>query len=453
MKTFFKLVLGLLALGALAVVAVVAMRQTFTTPPERIEAQRLLAAPMPALAGRDASEAAFLAGYDIPADQRAATYAAFRQWVEDGQKEGKDPREAFLHLSKLDPGSAGLCGDLQADCLATVRVDPAATAALLAQHAATLRAARELVAHDGLRLGMKSSLATPLPNLSYGRALLVTAIADRAARGEVDAAIGEACDDLAGWRRIGADTDVLIVSMVGAAYVGQDARLLVSLLAERPADAPLPAACDAALAATQPVELDLCPSYRQEYEMAKNTIGDLATMSDLGMEPPSSLEMLGMRTMDKEHFSALVAPQLARACRADVKARMAADATTKGLPQSDPECGIAENIAFAADCTMATIAIANLDPYLDRRTDQAAKLALVRTWLWLRAQSPDPAGWAALLPTRPAELGLRREATVDAAAGVLSMPLLDDRQAKTFALPLPRTTTPAVDAGASAPGP
>jgi hypothetical protein len=74
--------------------------------------------------------------------------------------------------------------------------------------------------------------------------------------------------------------------------------------------------------------------------------------------------------------------------------------------------------------------------YVNRRTDLAAALALMRTVLWLRVQSPDPRSWPVLLRQRPAELGLRRQPTISADASRIAIPLLDTSRNAEFSLAL-----------------
>jgi hypothetical protein len=124
-----------------------------------------------------------------------------------------------------------------------------------------------------------------------------------------------------------------------------------------------------------------------------------------------------------------------------------ADRSARELPGATPECTGLEWATRPTDCLIGEVSVSNWADYVDRRTDLAAELALMRTWLWLRAQDPDPAAWAALLPKRPAALGLRREPRVDLAAGKLEIDLLT-RVDKTYALPLPR-----IDAAGAEPPP
>ena len=75
-----------------------------------------------------------------------------------------------------------------------------------------------------------------------------------------------------------------------------------------------------------------------------------------------------------------------------------------------------------------------LDRYFDRRTDQAAMLALMRTVVWLRDNAASPDEVDAALAHRPDELGLRRAARYDREHDRLSIPLLDQSREKDFVL-------------------
>lgn len=74
----------------------------------------------------------------------------------------------------------------------------------------------------------------------------------RFVEGDTAEALEDACGALAGWRRIGANADATIIRMMANVYAGEGyAGLVADMLAELPPDEPLPAACDAALAAPE----------------------------------------------------------------------------------------------------------------------------------------------------------------------------------------------------------
>jgi hypothetical protein len=435
----------ILAVLLLLAVAVAIGLRFLPPTAEQVEALRLLAEPTPPVAGRDGSDALLLVDRDVPAAERAAVAAATRRYLDahdahvvaDRKAEAArlvDPRDAFAPFPKLGDDEAALC-DLhrrEVGCLATVRRDPARVAAILARHAGQLEAAGGLVAFDGVRYGLQPSLTQKIPQ-SYGagRKLVVTALAERFVRGEHDAAIAATCDDLAAWRRLGADNDHLVGAMVGSAYVTGDLWLLAEMLAERPADSALPVVCDAALAPTRPAELDVCPAMRLEFA----SVRQMVTSGPLG-DSTSGEGRLVRAALDEDHFLALAAPAYGRYCTQALHELAATDRSVVDVAPA-VQCGPLEKVAQPIGCIMATaLGGEQFARYQDRRTDQAAALALMRTLLWLRAQSPDPAAWPALLPKRPAALGLRRDPLVADDGALLSIENLDDGRQVFFALPL-----------------
>lgn len=431
-----KFLCGTFVVGA----AVLAWGRFAPMPADRVAALKLLDVPMPPVEGRDGSDALWLLGHDVPAGERAAVAAQVRRHVDamaaPGGTVAADPLRAYPRFAD---DRNGLCELNEGDCLEKVRSDPAATAATLAAGAKPLAAARELVGFDGLRHGVVPSLQAPMPQLSAGRQLAYTALAERFVRGEREAAIADTCNDLAGWRRLGADNDMLIAAVVGASFAAQDLRLLARMLGEMPADAPLPPECTPALAATTPRELDLCPAMRNEFALVGAAIDTPAA----GDDPWPARAFAA--AIDRDHAAGVMAPAYAHFCDARVRELALADRRASELPAPVPECGPLEGVAHAGGCLLAALAPPAFDKYLDRRTDLAAQLALMRTWLWLRAQDPAAKSWPALLPARPAGLGLRREASVSADGTRLEMPLLDTRKDSAFALALP-APAPAVAA-------
>ena len=67
----------------------------------------------------------------------------------------------------------------------------------------------------------------------------------------------------------------------------------------------------------------------------------------------------------------------------------------------------------------------------------------MRTVVWLRETSDDASAWPALLPKRPASLGLKREPKISADGARISIVLLDQSRDEEFSLPL-RPATAAI---------
>lgn len=439
-------VLALAAACLLLIVALVKAR--FGGPsPERREAMRVMEQPAAPVRGRDGSDAFWLLDRDVPEAQRAAVAAATRGYLE--RKHSLDPAIRAKARGEVDPRTQFpefpelgdeplLCNLREPGCLARVRAQPDAVAALLSANAGQLRAAQDVLAFDGVRLGVTPSLSQELPSFGAGRRLAHLALVDRFVRGEHDAALAGTCDEIAAWRRLGADNDVLIGSMIGTAFVHDALVLLAGMLAELPADHALPAACVAALAPTRPAELDLCPAMRNEYALA-------ATALDAGMasREPGDGEHLVRGAFDDTHFRGVLAPRYARFCSAALRDLAAADRAVAGSPPP-AGCGPLEAVVHPLGCALASAAAdGSYDRYLDRRTDQAAAIALMRTLAWLRAQPVDRAAWPALLRQRPESLGLRRTPSITPDGARLEIPRLDRSRGPTFALPLVPAPAPA----------
>jgi hypothetical protein len=255
------------------------------------------------------------------------------------------------------------------------------------------------------------------------------------ASGMKDEALGGLCDDIGAWRRLGGNTDILIASMVGAAYVRHDLTLLGEMVAELPTDARLPSSCDAALAPTEDYELDLCPAIRTEFHWMENAMPH--EIASKGAHRPGRF-VAGL-ALDNEHFVATIAPAYAQYCDPAVSQAMRLDKSWKAAAEA-PRCASMDHLSDPLGCMLVDLAgDTNYSKYLDRRTDLAASLALMRTVLWLREQSPDPNDWPSKLPTRPASLGLRREPTIAKDGNEISIALLDQSHDKTYRLPLPKS--------------
>jgi len=432
MSGWAKIILVLfLALPLAAVGFVAGMRSVPPEPALRL-ALRQMQAPVPPVRGRDASDAAWLLDYDLPAGSEAAAAAQLRRYEASRAAEGEgaalaDPRQAWTRFPEPPPELQGLCAPARGACLQYVRENRPLVAATLAAHRAGLDKALVFPQHDGLRIGVLPSLSTQLPALGGQRRLVMSYFAHRFVSGEPLGAIEELCRDLGGWRRIGGDSDNLVVSMVGVAYVRQDLMLLAEMLARQPKETELPGECDAALQASSDYEFDICPAMHNEFGLLRR-MPELMDGKREGWLRPSW-------QLDRRNFEALIAGSYARYCDSRLLARAREDGKVGELIGPAPRCERARRLADPVGCTLAEVAIDDgFDKYLDRRTDQAAMLALMRTIVWLRANASSPGEVEAALAHRPAELGLRRVPRYDREHDRLSIPLLDPSRESEFTL-------------------
>lgn len=427
-KKALALVLGLLFLF---VGFVVAMR--FVPPtPEQAAALQLLRIETPPVEGRDGSDAAWLLDRDVPAKKRADVARQYREYLDKAYAVGANrtafanPLDAWKKFPEAPAEEEGVCKLRERGCLAYVKANIDLVGETLDTHRKGIDAALELVEHDGLRHGVRPSSSQPIPPLQAQRRLVKTWFAHEFATGHQLEAIDGVCRDITGWRRLGGNSDTLIASMVGVSYVEQDLVLLSELLEELSISASLPQSCEGALAEVAAYELDLCPAMRTEFR-AMETIEQEVEAAPGGSE--------SAQPFDGENFLASFAPGYARFCAGD---RLQAARADRAAPPNPRPAKICTTLRRAADpfgCTLAEIAWpGNFERYLDRRTDQAAMLALMRTVVWLRTAVETTDEVEAALARRPASLGLRREPKFDAGASRVGIPLLDHSRGERFEL-------------------
>lgn len=408
---------------------VVAMR--FVPPtPEQLAALQLLRVATPPVEGRDGSDAAWLLDRDVPAKKQAEVARQYREYLDKANAAGANktalanPLHPWKPYPEAPAEEAGVCKLRERGCLAYVKANIDLVGETLDAHRKGLDAALALVEHDGLRLGVRPSVSAPYPPLQSQRRLVKTWFAHEFAIGRQLEAIDGICRDIAGWRRLGGNSDTLIASMVGVSYVEQDLALLSELLEELSISASLPPSCEGALAEVEDYELDLCPAMRMEFRAMETIELEVEAAPGDSAQP-----------FDGENFVASVAPGYARFCAADRLQARRADRAALPHPRPAKICSTLRRAADPFGCTLAEIAWPEgFDRYLDRRTDQAAMLALMRTVVWLRTAVETTEEVEAALARRPASLGLRREPKFDAGASRVGIPLLDHSRGDRFEL-------------------
>lgn len=425
--------LALVALMLLYLGFVVGMRYVPPSPAQQAALQ-LLRAPTPAVEGIDGSDAAWLLDHEVPADRHAEVARQYRDYLQKtdggaGTPGLANPLAAWEQFAEAPPEGEGVCVLRESGCLAYVRDQRDRVEAALAEHWNGLEAALALARYDGLRYGLRPTLTQKFPPLQSQRRLVKTWFAYEFVRGQQYEAIDGLCRDLAGWRRLGGNADTLIASMVGVSYVQQDLMLLAELLGEYSISATLPASCDSALAEVADYELDLCPAMRTEFRMMDNLEQQFAA------RPRPDNSGLDAMLFDAANFRAAIAPGYARFCTPAPLQAARADQALAPLPKPPALCGPLRKAADPFGCALAETSWPDqFDKYADRRADQAAMLALMRTVVWLRTAVEHPEEVPAALARRPASLGLRREPAFDAGESRLSIPLLDSSRAASFTL-------------------
>jgi hypothetical protein len=421
---------ALLVLAVLVPVVVVGffvgMRYVGPTPAQRAAIARM-AQPTPPVQGHDASDAAWLLDHDVPVERWPEVAAAQRRQAEalaHGRRGQADPLREFPRYP--EPPADAPCTRSAQGCLDFVAEHRAEVAALLDAHKAGIEAARALAAYDGFRLGVPNAPSLQLPRVNARRPLVLAGMAYRFAAGERLSAVESVCRDLAGWRRIGGNSDHLVVSMLGVHNVRGDLVLLADMLAKMPKETELPDECGAALEASADYEFDLCPAIRFEHALvpevrrAAERAGDAEAVPG---DPPAWL-------IDWRNFEAMAAEAYAPYCAPATVAALRAD--RRAAPPRPPDCPRWRHLADPYGCTLAQLARPSYGKFLDRRADQAQMLALLRVVAWLRTAAAAPAEVPAVLAARPKELGLLREPSYDAEHDRISIPLHEQSQGARF---------------------
>ena len=451
MQRFFKglmLVVGMLLLGYVGFVAVV---RWLGPSAEQRAALELMRQPTPPVKGRDGSDALWLLSHEVPAAKRAEAARELREFHErfnalmnDGQEAAANalvnPLSAYREFPKPAEDSH-LCELNQPGCLARISAELPAVQGELDKFAGAIAAANELLRYDGVRWNRTPGVYQTLPAYNMHRSIVYSHLAWRFVNGETLPALAATCDDIAAWRRLGSDNDMLIGSMVGAAYVRQNLGLMAEMLSELPADTPLPPNCQAALAPTRDNELDLCPAMRSEFRMLESSLYEWKRSG----ESERRWERWSVHTVDNEHLLSISASQLMRYCGSKMTEVARKDLAFLADTVSSKNCSLSWRFADPMGCILGEIAsTTGSSSYANRRIDLAAALALMRTVLWLRAQSPDPHAWPPMLAQRPAELGLLRKPTISADGARIAIPLLDSSRDAEFSLALTAAVVPAV---------
>jgi hypothetical protein len=438
-KTLTQLLLVVLVLVGAYLLLVTVVR-LLPAPADQRAAVALLKQPIPPVRGRDATYALWLQKHDVPVALQEQVGKALLDYYRADAANGEapigpgHPLANYPLLPDATFDGSGLCEHLKPGCLAFVRSNLAHVQATLANRQRGLANALALRNFDGMRYGLDTaSLVNPIQPFSANRRLVSTHFAVLFATGRQADALTGLCDDIAGWRRLGADNDSLISSMIAAGTVRRDVALLGEMLAEFPRKDSLPAACTKALSDSTDAEFDMCPAMKSEFAFASSQMDE---GWDAGMN--SWQRGLGRIFMHRRDFEGRTAINLSAFCGEQVVARMREDQPTRTWPgRAHEECGTFASIVNPYGCMLTSIGGSfGYEPYVDRRTDLAAILALGRTVVWLRQQEADAAEWPELLKMRPASLGLRREPSISADGRSISIPLWSQPGDDRFTWPL-----------------
>lgn len=326
-----------------------------------------------------------------------------------------------------------LCDLHGEDCLTRVRAAADAYTALLTQEAALLSRHNALTRHDHFHSRFSAhprSPSLPLTRMS----LPLTDAALKFVQGRTEGALQSVCEHTQAWRRIGANSDSMVVSMLATALVNGNASLYAQMRVELPADHSEPAACATAFSAPSAEELSLCTAMTGEYALHKHT-----TESQLAQRESAKPGTLESATFDPARTLDLTARQLGRQCSDEVLAQLRDDVRVQ-LPPVDIDLTSPDCVANPVGCTLADTGSEAYDSYIHRRQDMAARLRLVETVSRLRAGCSDEPVAACVArmnadsPTRPVTL------STDGTA--LHIALYDSRHGSHASVALPADLQP-----------
>jgi hypothetical protein len=148
------------------------------------------------------------------------------------------------------------------DCLKRVAADLEGYAALIERNAVLLDKLDALENYDGLHQAFGLRFDSPQPTYQYGT-LIRTRHAVWFRQGRTMDAFDDTCRAITTWRRLGANSDMLIARLIGVSYAGDAyARQFAQMLAETPRETALPASCMQAFALPAEEEMSFCSAMR-----------------------------------------------------------------------------------------------------------------------------------------------------------------------------------------------
>ncbi len=364
--------------------------------------------------GSNAFPALWSLPYDVPENMQQAIAA------EDAKRFGAAPPSpsgeflseeasksvAATRYADLAPSEADwnkFCMPRRLRCLESVRADRAGYAALLARNARLVERSVALRQYGHYRNGLPLRNDGPMPRFQYAIAPLTRHALDFA-DGRHDAALAGVCEDAAAWRRIGSHGDSLIARMIGIAYATDGyGRLFADMLAELPADHPLPSVCISAFAVPALEEGSICEAMKGESKFIAEGMRALDSAPSPVGDPIG--DFLFPVLFDEEMTLARMAPGQAHACSDEVRRSVQADTPIKPLPATPLNQGF-DCVGNYIGCVLANVGTEGgpFDRYALRGQDYAARLRLIATLLWLREQEGDGRPLEQRLRARPQAL-------------------------------------------------
>lgn len=397
--------------------------------------------------GENAFDAIWLLPYAVPEDRIHAIAAADMQRMHaapPADSDGHGGLSGFTSLAaetfveeRLAAEDHGLLCDVRGEpCLAKVRGDLAAYEDLIDRHAGLLQRHDALARHGHIRNLLPSRIDAPFPAFVAGR-LAHVRNAVLFVQGDAGAALESTCRDLATWRRLGAQSDMLIATMVGIAYsTGSNGSLLAEMLGELPAGHPLPPSCHDAVRPPEPEELSMCRAMRGEFAFTTQALE--LTPDMVKAESRAAVRLLLPLLFNAEKTKARTASNYAAYCGGESMARIEDDRpfVAEDMPGLDYiEFGCIDN---AIGCILSAIAVPAFPDYQNRLLDHGARLRLLGTLLWLHGDAGQANTLQVRLVDRPVGLkGAVRDVEVGEAGRTLRIRQYSGRDGDYWEVPLP----------------
>lgn len=432
------------AVGLLLLAALLAWSISRAMGPGRAHRDALVLVQTPWDApGRNAFDALWLMPYAVPAGEiEAVASHDMQRFMALPMMHAPDTRAADAFTSAAARSYANelpddddrdlFCLPHDADaCLAKVRADPLAYRALVDRYLPLLERHARLADHGHLRNRMPARLDAPFPDFSSAR-LALTRNALLFAEGESDAALDATCREFETWRRLGAQTDMLVANMAAISYSsGGNGVLFAAMLRELPREHALPASCRIAMRPPRLDELSMCRAMRGEHAF---TTQAMQSMPEALQEENPLARVLAPLLFNREKTEARLAMAHARYCDAGAESRLVGDVPFDegGLPAFGLlEFGCLDN---AVGCILASIAAPAYHGYQNRLLDHGERLRALATLVWLREQPEGDASLAA----RPDELkSPARNVDIGGAGDTLRIRNYDTTRGEHWQIPLP----------------
>jgi len=364
---------------------------------------------LPPLEGKNAFGVLWLLPYDIPQTEQERVLAEdLRRFASASSDAAGQTNPAGIFSSSaemrypkqsLSPQDTDAwCGG-NGGCLQKVRADRKRYAALISSHAAVIARAEGLSAYDGIRHPRTADLLEfVLPPYQFAK-LPATQYAVDFVDGRRYEAFEGTCTAIATWRRLGADSDILITRLIGTAYSADVyGRLFADMLAETPRDFLLPSSCSQAFAATTAEESSMCLAMQGEFLFLESATRQIETGESEHM--PKFWKVLMPLFYSAEMTEAQRAKTLTLYCGKSMTHAMRADQPAPASPVDDSLLRF-QCVGNPVGCVLSGIANPAFDPYPKRVQDANAKLRLIALLLRLRADTSD---------TRPIDVRLRTSA-------------------------------------------